>query len=85
MYGCLVYHILSYSFGSILYHFIYGCVFCVLLFDFVNFGISRHRWEDNIKVDLQAVGFGGVDRMELAQDKNRWLALVNAVMNLRVP
>ena len=48
-------------------------------------GRIRRRWEDNIKMDLQEVGFGGMDWIELAQDRNRWRALVNAVMNLRVP
>ena len=48
-------------------------------------GRPRHRWEDNIKMDLQEVGCGGTDRIELAQDRDRWRALVNAVMNLRVP
>jgi len=48
-------------------------------------GRPRHRWEDNIKVDLQEVGCGGVDWIELAQDRDRWRALVNPVMNLRVP
>ena len=47
-------------------------------------GRSRRRWEDNIKMDLQEVGGGG-DWMELAQDRDRWRALVNTVMNLRVP
>jgi len=37
LYGCFIYHILSYSFGSIFYHCIYGCMFCVLLFNFVNY------------------------------------------------
>jgi hypothetical protein len=45
----------------------------------------RHRWEDNIKMDLEEVGCDGMDWIELAQDKDRWRALVNAVMNLRVP
>jgi hypothetical protein len=45
----------------------------------------RHRWEDNIKMDLQEVGCCGMDWIELAQDRERWLALVNVVMNLRVP
>jgi len=44
----------------------------------------RRRWEDNIKMDLREVGGGG-DSMELAQDRDRWRALVNTVMNLRVP
>ena len=48
-------------------------------------GRSRRRWEDNIKMDLQEVGSGGMDWIELAQDRDRWRALVNAVMNLRVP
>jgi len=48
-------------------------------------GTSRRRWEDNIKVDLQEVGYGGIDWIELAQDRNRWWAFVNAVMNLWVP
>jgi len=42
-------------------------------------------WEDNIKMDPQEVRCGSIDWIELAQDKDRWLALVNAVMNLRVP
>jgi hypothetical protein len=48
-------------------------------------GRPRHRWEDNIKMDLQEVGCGGMHWMGLAQDRDRWRALVNAVMNLRVP
>jgi hypothetical protein len=45
----------------------------------------RRRWEDNNKVDLKEVGGGGMDWIELAQDRDRWRALVNVVMNLRVP
>ena len=48
-------------------------------------GRPRHRWEDNIKMGLQEVGYGSMDWIELAQDRDRWQALVNAVMNLRVP
>jgi hypothetical protein len=48
-------------------------------------GRPRHRWEDNIKMDLQEVGGGGGDWVELAQDRDRWQALVNMVKNLRVP
>jgi hypothetical protein len=48
-------------------------------------GRPRHRWEENIKMDLQEVGCGRVDWIKLAQDRDRWRALVNAVMNLRVP
>ena len=49
------------------------------------FGRPRRRWEDNIKTDLQEVGFGGMDWIELAQDRDTWRALVTAVMNIRVP
>jgi len=49
------------------------------------FGRPRHRWEDNIKMDLQEVGCRGMDWIELAQDRDRWRALVSTVMNLRVP
>jgi len=48
-------------------------------------GKPRLRWEDNIKMDLQKVGFGDMDWIELVQDRCGWRALVNAVMNLRVP
>ena len=47
-------------------------------------GRPRRRWEDNIKMVLQQVGCGGMDWMGLAQDKESWWALVNAVMKLRV-
>jgi len=45
----------------------------------------RCRWEDNIKMDLNEVGCGGMDLIELAQDRDKWQAFVNAVMKLRVP
>ena len=48
-------------------------------------GRPRRRWEDNIKMDLQAVECGGMDWIDLAQDRDSWRALVNGVMNLRVP
>jgi hypothetical protein len=47
-------------------------------------GRSRRRWENNIKIGLQEVGWG-IDWIELAQDRDRWRALANAVMTLRVP
>jgi hypothetical protein len=47
-------------------------------------GRPRRRWEDNIKMDLQEVGGGGGDWMELAQDRDRWRALLSTVKNLRV-
>jgi hypothetical protein len=48
-------------------------------------GRPRRRWEDNIKMDLLEVGWEGADWIDLAQDRDRWRALVNAVMNLLVP
>jgi hypothetical protein len=45
----------------------------------------RFRWEDNIKMDPQEAGCGSMDRIGLARDRDRWWALVTAVMNLRVP
>jgi len=48
-------------------------------------GKPKRKWEDNIKMDLQKVGCGGMDCIELALDRDRWWALVNAVMNLQAP
>jgi hypothetical protein len=46
---------------------------------------SRHRWVDNIRMDLGAVGWGDVDCIGLAQNRDRWRALVNSVLNILVP
>jgi len=48
-------------------------------------GKPRRRWEDDIKMGFEEVGCGGMDWIELAHDRDRWRAVVNAVMNLRVP
>jgi hypothetical protein len=49
------------------------------------FGRTRSRWDDNNKMDLQEVGCGGMEWIDMAQDRDRWWAVVNAVMNLLVP
>jgi hypothetical protein len=49
------------------------------------FGIPRRRWEENIQMDFQEVGWGGMDWINMAQDRDRWRAVVSAVMNLWVP
>jgi hypothetical protein len=48
-------------------------------------GRPRRKWEDNIKTDLRETGFGDVNWIRLAQDRDRWRTLVNTVMNLRFP
>jgi hypothetical protein len=48
-------------------------------------GRPGRGWEDNIKMDLREIGFGDVDWIDLAQDRDRWRTLVNTIMNLRVP
>jgi hypothetical protein len=47
-------------------------------------GRLRRRWVDNIKMNLRVIGWGGIDWIDIAQDKDQWRALVNTVMNLRV-
>jgi hypothetical protein len=48
-------------------------------------GRLRRRWVDNIKIDLREIGWDGVDCIDMAQDREQWRALVNTVLNLRVP
>jgi hypothetical protein len=48
-------------------------------------GRPRHRWVNNIKMDLREIGWGGMDWIDLTQDRDQWRVLVNTVMNLRVP
>jgi hypothetical protein len=48
-------------------------------------GKRKRRWEDNIKMNLRETGWGGIDWIDLARDRDLWKALVNTVMNLRVP
>jgi hypothetical protein len=48
-------------------------------------GRPRRKWEDNIKMDIQELGYGGTDWIDRGQDRDRWRALVNVVMNIRVP
>jgi len=65
-----------------------GCIYRVLVGKPEGkrpFGRPRRRWQDNIKMDLQEVGCAGMEWIKLAQDRGRWRALVNAVMNRRVP
>ena len=50
-----------------------------------SLGSPRRRWEDSIRMALQEVGCGGMDWIDLAEDRDRWRALVSVVMNLRVP
>jgi hypothetical protein len=51
----------------------------------IPLGRTRRKWADNIKMDLIEIGWDGMDWIDLAQDRDQWRALVNAVMNLRVP
>ena len=50
-----------------------------------SLGRPRHRWEDNIKMDLQEVGCEGMDWIDVAQGRDKWRAIMNVVMNLHVP
>jgi hypothetical protein len=50
-----------------------------------SLGKPRHRWADNIEMDLREIGWDGMDWIDLAQDRGQWRALVNTVMNIRVP
>jgi hypothetical protein len=50
-----------------------------------SLGRSRRRWEDNIKMDLRKILWGGMDWIDLAEDRDQWRVLVDTVMNLRVP
>jgi hypothetical protein len=51
----------------------------------ISLGRPRRRWVDNIKIELRDIGWDGADWMDIAQDRDQWRALVNAVLNLRVP
>jgi hypothetical protein len=48
-------------------------------------GRPKHRWVDTIKMNLREIGWGGMDWIDVTQDRDQWKALVNTVMNLRVP
>jgi hypothetical protein len=48
-------------------------------------GRPRHRWEDNIIMDIREIGWGGVDWIDMLEDRDQWRALVNAVMKFRIP
>ena len=65
---------------------VYVCVYISIIYIYIHtLGRPRRRWEDNIRMDLQEVGLGYEDWIGLAQDRDRWRALVSAVRNLRVP
>jgi hypothetical protein len=51
----------------------------------IPLGRPKDKWVDNIKMNLRVIGWGGMDWIDLARDREQWRALVNAVMNLRVP
>ena len=65
---------------------VYVCVYISIIYIYIHtLGRPRRRWEDNIRMDLQEVGLGYEDWIGLAQDRDRWRALVSAVRSLRVP
>ena len=72
-------------FPSIRLHWEDLIIIFISLIILTPFGRPRSRWEDNIKMDLQEVGSGGKDWIELTQDRERWRALLNVVKNLRFP
>jgi hypothetical protein len=51
----------------------------------IHLGRLKHKWEDNIKMDIRDIGWSDMDCVDLAQDRDQWRALANTVMNLRVP
>jgi hypothetical protein len=61
------------------------CTAFFKLINFVDHSVARRRWVDNVKMDLREIGWDGRKCIELAQDRDQWRALVNTVMNLRVP
>ena len=66
-------------------YFVCYRVKCKYIFILYIYNVQYRRWEDNIRMDLQEVGLGYEDWIGLAQDRDRWRALVSAVRNLRVP
>jgi hypothetical protein len=57
----------------------------ILFINFTICNLPRRRWVDNIKMDLREIGWDYMDWIDLAQDRDQWRALVNTLMNLRVP
>jgi hypothetical protein len=59
-------------------------IYKTIILPVILYGVGRRRWMDNIKMDLLEIGWGHVDWIDLAEDRDKWRDLVNAVMNLRV-